>query len=83
MVVREGFHYDNENKNYEERKDSRCTIVLVKSKDLATASSLGAKEGSKFSFETKVLDLTIVMLSTKRANRERIVALRGNRMGMI
>ena len=70
-------------KNYEERKSSRCTIVLVKSKDLAKTLSLGAKEGRKFSFETKVLNLTIVMLSTKIANRERIVALRGSRMGMI
>lgn len=53
---------------------------MVKSKDFATASSLGAKEGRTFSFETEVLNLTVIMLSTKVANRERIVALRGNWM---
>lgn len=40
----------------------------------------GGKEGRTFSFETKVLNLTVIMLSTKVANRERIVALRGNWM---
>lgn len=64
-------------------KTQEYTIVLVKSKDLAPASSLGSKQGSKFSFETKVLDLTLVMLSAKIANRERIVALGGKWMGII
>lgn len=35
-----GFHDDNENKNYEERKCAGCTIVLVKSIELGIVLSL-------------------------------------------
>lgn len=49
-------------------KDSRYTLVLVKSIALATASSMASREGNRFNFETKVWFFTIVMPSTKIAN---------------
>ena len=62
-----GLHYDNENKNYMERFEMhRC---------LGKIDSLGnyfkeSREGNIFNFETKVWFFTIVMPSTKIANRE-------------
>ena len=35
------------------RKDSRCTVVLVKSIALATASSKESREGNRFNLELR------------------------------